>query len=96
MGKTYVGDIGTKIETTLNTSLVGISTAKYYIKKHDGSLATWTCIVDSTTTGIVSYNAVNGDFDVAGKYYIQTQLVFADGSTYWSETESFRVYSRYF
>lgn len=95
MGKTYISDIGTKIMTTLSTSIADLTSATYHVKKGDGTEVTWSCTVENTTTGIVYYNVINGDLNVSGKYYIHTVLIFDDGSQYTSDVNDFRVYDKY-
>lgn len=93
--KTFINDVGTKIETTLNTDLTGLSSATYYVKKGNGTTTTWACTVESVTTGIVYYNVVSGDLNVSGKYLIHTVLVYNDGSQYTSDIKNFKVYDKY-
>lgn len=96
MGRSYVGDINTKIETTLNEDLTGYSSVIYYVMKGGGTSTTWNCVVESTTQGIVYYNVQSGDFNESGKYKIHTVVEFIDGSLYSSELKTFTVYDRFY
>lgn len=95
MGKSFIGDIGTKIETTLNTSLSALTSATYYIKKGDGTSTTWACTVEHTTNGVVFYNTVDGDLNVSGKYITHVSLVYDSGNIFTSDVATFRVYDKY-
>ena len=95
MGKSYVGDIGTRIRMTLNTSLAGASSVKFCIKKPNNSEVEKTCVVENVPTGIVYYDSETGDFNVAGEYYIQAKVTFTDGDIIKSTTARFMIYNAY-
>lgn len=95
MVKSYVGDIGTRIRTTLSTDLTNISTAYYKIKKPNGDILKVLCTIESILEGIVYYDIVTGDFNYIGVYYIQTELIFTDTSKFLSETKPFEIFEEY-
>ena len=96
MGKIYTFDIGTRLRTTLNIDLAGYSTVKYTILKPSGSTLTVPVTsVEDEGNGIVYYDTVSEDLDEEGKYYIQTQIVFAGGNKNESETKYFIVYNQF-
>ncbi len=91
----YLGDIGTEIETTLNTDLTGISTVSYKIIKPSGDISTLTCTIKNVLLGIISYITISGDFNEVGVYFIQTLLVFNNGDRFLSKTESFEIFEEF-
>ena len=95
MGKSYVGDIGTRIRLTLDADLAGYTDIDFKIKKPDGTELDVDCTVEDETNGIIYYDVVDGDFDVAGTYLIQAEITFSDGDYLLSETKSFTVYDAY-
>ena len=95
MAKSYLGDIGTRIRTTLNTDLTNLNTVKYYIKKPSKVIATKTCVVEDVPTGIVYYDVVANDFDEVGVYMVQAELVFNDASKFLSETRNFEIFQEH-
>lgn len=92
MSKIYIGDIGTRLRTTLNTDLAGYSSINYKIKKPSGSIITKPCEVEDEANGIVYYDTIDGDFDEAGPYLIQINVIFTSGNKNLSVTKSFIVY----
>lgn len=92
--KSYVGDIGTRIRTDLNSNISGAQTITYKYKKPNGITGDWACQVESFTGGIVYYDVVSGDFDVSGQYKIQTLVEF-DSDRFLSHTRDFIVYGEY-
>jgi hypothetical protein len=95
MGKSYVGDIGTRIRTTLNTDLTNATTLEYQVEKPDATTDTWTVTVEDTTNGIVYYDVIAGDFDQAGSYDIQTDITYNDGDHFLSETRKINVFAAF-
>jgi hypothetical protein len=93
--KSYVGDIGTILRTTLDSDLTGYSTVEYKIIKPDATILTKTCVIEDVTDGIVWYKAIAGDLNVVGIYYCQVKMVFTDGDQFRSRTESFEIFQEF-
>lgn len=92
MGKIYVGDIGTRLRTTLSIDLTGYSTIDYKIKKPSGSILTKTCTVEDAANGILYYDTIDGDLDESGSYLVQAKVDWASGNRNYSFTETFTVH----
>ena len=95
MGKIYIGDIGTRLRTTLNTNITGYSSIKYKIKKPNGTILTKTCSPEDIENGIVYYDTILDDLDEVGSYSIQLEIIFTNGNKNSSETKPFLVYDLY-
>ena len=95
MGRIYIGDIGTRLRTTLNTDIAGYSSIVYNIKKPSGDIITKPCNPEDVGNGIVYYDTIDGDLDEVGPYLIQLNIIFASGNKNLSVTRSFIVYDVY-
>lgn len=95
MGKSYIGDEGTRIRMTLNTSLTGYSTIVYKVQKPNGTEVELNCSVEDETDGIIYYDCISGDLNQNGKYLIQAFVVFLNGNRFYSETRDFEVHKLY-
>ena len=95
MDKIYIGDIGTRLRTTLNIDLGGYSSISYKIRKPSGSILTKPCTPEDVANGIIYYDAIDGDFDEVGSYRIQADITFANGNHNESVTRSFTVYDKF-
>ena len=96
MARPMTGDIGTKIEMTLDQDLDGISTATYYVKKPSGTIVTWSCVIEDEATGVIYYNTASAsDFNEGGEYFINAVLVFDDGSSFTTDGVPFKVYTKF-
>jgi hypothetical protein len=69
MGKTYVGDIGTKITLDAGSDISGQTTLQIQFKKPDGTTGAWAANVESSN--YATYTTVAGDLDVAGSWKLQ-------------------------
>jgi hypothetical protein len=67
----YVGDIGVKLEFTINIGLSEIEKALLYVLKPDGRKEVWEC---EKGEGVIFYVTKEGDFDVAGTYQLQLYI----------------------
>ena len=82
MSKAYVGDIGTAIEIATFVDLSGVLTKEFLVKKPDLTEHVWDADIPSRLTaadGKLVHFTEDGDFDQAGKYYIQPHVT--TGST---------------
>lgn len=93
MGKIYIGDIGTRLRTTLNTDLAGYESIIYKIKKPSGIVMTKPCIPEDEANGIIYYDTVVDDLNETGPYLIQIDVRFSSGNKNLSVTKSFIVYN---
>ena len=95
MDKIYIGDIGTRLRTTLNTDLAGYDSMTYKIKKPSGIVVTKPCTPEDEANGIIYYDTVDGDLDEVGPYLIQIDVRFLSGNKNLSVTKSFIVYNEF-
>ncbi len=95
MDKIYIGDIGTRLRTTLNTDITGYSSIIYKIKKPSGTIMTKPCIPEDEATGIIYYDTVVDDLDEVGPYLIQIDVRFSSANKNLSVTKSFIVYDEF-
>lgn len=95
MDRIYIGDIGTRLRTTLNTDIAGYSSIIYKIKKPSGTVMTKPCIPEDEANGIIYYDTVADDLDEAGPYLIQIDVRFSSGNKNLSVTKSFIVYNEF-
>lgn len=89
----YVGDIGTIINLDTQSDLTGATTLEMEIKKPSGATVTKTAAIPvglDATDGIITYATIAGDFDEAGKYYIQAHIASAS-TDHLGATASFEV-----
>ena len=92
-----VGDIGTRFKVTLKdgASVVSISSAttkQIILKKPDGTKLTKSATFSSDgTDGIMYYDTVSGDLDVAGVWKLQGKVVISAG-TFSTDIYSFKVH----
>lgn len=94
--KIYMDSIGIIISLTCrdnNYVLMDLSTAtaSIIVKRPDGDEVEWTGTIVGS---VVSYTTAAEDLDVPGDYLFQAKIVKA-GSTFFSETQKFRVYELY-
>ena len=98
MGKSYVGDIGTRIRITLDSDddLTNATEVLMLIRRPDETELSYTATVEDVgPPGIAYYDVIDGDFNQAGKYYAQLKVTFSDGDVLKSETKGFTVYEAY-
>jgi len=100
MGKTYIGDIGTVLRTTLLSvtgSAVDLSTATdaiYYVIKPDLTVTEWACTIDTpSTAGVISYTTIEDDWDQVGFYKYQPKITFEDADVFHGNTQYVKVYN---
>lgn len=90
--KHYIGEIGTDIILDTTVDLTGASLVAIKVTKPDGTTATWSGTVDSTTK--VKHTLASGDFSASGKYKMQAYV--ESGSNKWyGETVEIVVYDLY-
>jgi hypothetical protein len=87
----YVGDVGTKIQVDVGVDVSDIVSAKLIVKKPDNTIVEWIATPDTDT--YVYYIVQDGDFNLAGKYYLQAYIKTNNWSGYGSIT-SFYVKER--
>lgn len=90
--KYYVGDIGTVITVDCLCTITGATNLKLKIKKPDETKVEWIPTIDGTTN--LKYTVIDGDFNMAGIYYLQASLA-VDGWSGLGETVDFRIYKPY-
>jgi len=95
MGKSYIGDIGTRIRTTTLLDMSNVSGVYYDVTKPDDIVFQWPCSIENVTSGIVYYDIVDGDFDQFGRFEYQTDITMNNGDHWRSETRYFDVYEEF-
>jgi hypothetical protein len=73
----YVGDIGVKIEMSVNIDVSLISLAKFVCRKPNGRTVEWVAQIDATN-GILYYITQEGDLNISGEYKIQPYVEMGD------------------
>ena len=92
-----VGDIGTRFKVTVKdgasvVSLSGATTKQIILKKPDGTKLTKSAEFSSDgTDGVMHYDTVSGDLDVAGIWKLQGKVVISAG-TFSTDIYSFKVH----
>lgn len=92
-----VGDIGTRFKVTLKdgasvVSLSSATTKQIILKKPDGTKLTKSATFSSDgADGIMYYDTVSGDLDVAGVWKLQGKVVITAG-TFSTDIYSFKVH----
>lgn len=92
MTKHYVGEVGTQILLDTETALATATLVAIKVEKPDGTTATWTGAVASSTK--ISYTLTASDFDQAGLYKMQA-YVEVDTVKWYGETFEMVVYDVY-
>lgn len=95
MVKNYVGDIGTRIRIRMCTDITNATTTQFKVKKPDGIEYTWVCTIEEYEDGIIYYRTKYGDFDQAGRYTFNGDVVLSNGDRWLTETRNFDVYEAY-
>lgn len=93
MAKHYVGEIGTLIVLTADSSISTASGVKLFIQKPDATIHEWTATVASGL--YITHTVSNGEFDQAGKYSAQPWIALSGGWSGYGETSEFEVYKRF-
>jgi len=73
----YAGDIGVKIEMSVNVDVSSILLAKFICRKPNGKKVEWSAQTD-TTNNILYYITGPGDLDISGEYKIQPYIEIND------------------
>jgi hypothetical protein len=95
MGKSYVGDIGTRIRINVCSDITSASGTWYNVLKPDGTEVEWDCMIEDYTKGIIYYDTISGDFNISGRYKYQGEIVLTNGDRWSAETRMFDVYGAY-
>lgn len=97
MSKAYIGDIGTPVQVNTFVDLTAATVKEYKIKKPDGSIETWTADIPDgmgASDGYLVHISEAGDFDQAGKYYLQVHVETAS-TDHLGDTVMFEVYDAF-
>jgi len=95
MSKVYKSDYGHDLRITVGKDLTGVTSHKLYVKKPNGLTAEWATVVATpATAGVLSHTVINGDFNLAGQYLIQAEVVFAT-TIFKGETVKLKVWERF-
>lgn len=94
MALVYRDDIGVALTVSTSNLIMPTDTVlTILIKKPGGSLISATPSVN-WTTGVLTYDTVEGDLDEVGEYKVQVHGVFVDGDDLYSDRDSFMVYDK--
>jgi hypothetical protein len=72
MGKSFVGDKGTKIVIDCGSDISMATVTQLKVQKPDGTLVVWNCAKEDDTH--LSYITQTGDLDQKGKYYTEAYI----------------------
>lgn len=93
MGKSYVGDFGTRLRETTLVNMDDLSGAYFRIKQPDNTEVQWPCTVENSPSGIVYYDTLSGDFAMSGVHKVTADITLNNEAGHWStETRSFMVF----
>lgn len=94
--KMYVGDIGTALVADIGADIEGATDTKLLVRKPDGTEVEWPADIFEIDAEkkYLRYLTELGDFDQAGKYYVQAFLE-KDGWTGKGETDKFKVFAKF-
>ncbi|MDD5707168.1 MAG: hypothetical protein PHR35_14690 [Kiritimatiellae bacterium] len=88
----YQNDIGTEFLVDVCTTITGATVKNLIVRKPDGTMATWTGVIEGTTQ--IKYVVVLGDLDQVGEYMLHA-YVEVSGGKWTGNLASFRVYARF-
>lgn len=92
MGKIFVGQSKLTIELNLESSLVGVTSAKIKYKKPGSAAAEWTATIDDESLGIISYEVQETtEIDKHGNWLVWAELTFSDDRILYGETAIMEV-----
>jgi hypothetical protein len=68
MANVFVGSVGVRIRVSLGIPLDGVGAAKIRYEKPDGVTGTWTAVIENASMGVIYYDVVLNDINVAGTW----------------------------
>ena len=90
MGRIYKDQTKVRFRITCGIDLSEVSVATIKYIKADETTGDWTATVEDVENGIIYYDVVTGDLDVAGKWKMWAYLIFVDLKT--APGEPFEIY----
>lgn len=74
------GDLSPALTGDLNADVTGATVVAVLRKQHGTTVLTRTCTITDGPTGIVTYQWVAGDTDIAGTYSVEFKVTYAGGA----------------
>ena len=90
MGRIYKDQTKVRFRVTCGIDLSEVSVAALKYIKPDGATGEWAASVEDVENGIIYYDVMAGDIDVAGKWKLWAHLTFVDLKT--APGEPFEIY----
>jgi len=92
--KIYVNQTKLTVSFDLDADITGYSSVTAAVRDPDGAVAaSWTCTVDTASTGAVSFSTfTTTTFATSGTYLIQPVVTFSDTTVLRAETAKLIVY----
>jgi len=88
-----VGDTGVVIKACVYHPIYDAAAVKFLLKNPRRGLCEITAEVSDLQKGIIKYVSRTGDFDRAGEYTIQAQVIFNDGHQLTGSSHKFTVHN---
>lgn len=91
----HVGEIGVTLKLDTGLDLTGATTLQILAQNPSKQKKTWTASDSGTPTdGIVQYDTVSGDLDIAGNWRFQAKVV-TGGKTYLGDVAELQIYKEF-
>jgi len=87
-----MGQTDLTIELNTEKNITGSLSQKIKYKKPNGLISEWTADVVNASSGIIKYNVIEGDLDVAGKWTVWAKIIDSEGLISIGEPSDFTVY----
>jgi hypothetical protein len=96
VSKLYKGASAVRFYYSTGNDITGATLTTLEVTYPGGSTASWTCTVDTASTGSFYYDlATTSTLKTVGSYLIQAKVVFTDDTEAWGDTEKFKVYDQF-
>ena len=96
MSKLYKGASAVRFYYSTGNDITGATLTTLEVTYPGGSTASWTCTVDTASTGSFYYDlATISTLKTTGSYLIQSKIIFNDDRVAYGDTEIFKVYDQF-
>lgn len=94
MTKLYRNSSGLALAFTTGLTLTGAILTEFKVKKPSGDTAVWSATIDPADPTQLNYTSATGDFNEAGRYFLQAHVVLGTQDLY-GETYEFDIFGPY-
>lgn len=92
MSNIYKGTVGLRIRVHLGIDISGGGVAQIRVVKPNADVATWNAIIESAEMGIIYYDTVSGDLDIAGLWHMNGVWDPTGDNIFYGKTTCFDVH----